>query len=105
MILKRESKIVLFFLLFICWSCQQNDIPLSDELISSNLSKKGKSDPEFLIGEWKIFEFAYTKDGGRIKTVDAFSSTNEVWREINILNYPSEFFTPSGYYEYVLFCH
>ena len=39
---------------------------LSDELISSNLSKDGEIDPELLIGEWDIIEFAYTADGNKI---------------------------------------
>jgi len=42
---------------------------LSDELISSNLSKDGEIDPELLIGEWDIIEFAYTADGKKISDV------------------------------------
>ena len=63
---------------------------LSDELISSNLSKDGKTDPELLIGEWDAIKFAYTADGNSISSVskisncavnirNSFSLTDDEW--------------------------
>ena len=60
-----------------CWSCQNKseaDLPLSDEIISSNLSESGKIDPELLIGEWDCIKFAYTADGNKISNVANISN-------------------------------
>ena len=46
-----------------------NPEPLSDEIISFNLSESGKIDPELLIGEWEAIKFAYTADGNKISDV------------------------------------
>ena len=60
------------------WSCQNRNEadlhePLSDELISFNLSESGNIDPELLIGEWDCVKFAYTADGKKISNVVAIS--------------------------------
>ena len=56
-------------LLFFCCMCKNNDEiqqtsnTLSDEQIATNLSKTGKIDPDLLVGNWGIKNFAYTVDG------------------------------------------
>ena len=54
------------------WSCQ--NYPLSDEQIAFNLSKKGKNNPELLVGEWDCMKFAYTEDGNKITNVKDISN-------------------------------
>ena len=62
----------------LCWSCQNSEDvllePLSDEMISSNLSENGKIDPKLIIGEWEIKSFAYTKDGRKISNKKSVSN-------------------------------
>ena len=54
------------------WSCQNDS--LSDEQIAFNLSKKGKNDPDLLVGEWDAISFAYTADGKKITDRTAISN-------------------------------
>ena len=60
-----------FFIILFCWSCNNDAVeqPLSDEQITLNLSENENNDPELLIGEWNIVEFAYTTDGKKILDV------------------------------------
>jgi len=64
------------------WSCQNRkdlpEEPLSDELISFNLSESGTIDPELLIGEWDAIKFAYTADGQKISDVVKIKSADLV---------------------------
>jgi len=62
------------------WSCQNRGEaepplpePLSNELISFNLSEIGETDPALLIGEWDAIAFAYTADGNKILNRTAIS--------------------------------
>ena len=60
------------------WSCQSKNEagqPLSDELITSNLSIDGSINPELLIGEWDCIKFAYTADGSKISGAVAISES------------------------------
>jgi len=47
-----------------------------NDLITSNLSKQGISDPTRLIGEWDFVTYAYTEDGGAISDVAAISKNS-----------------------------
>jgi len=68
--LQKIAVTMLFVVCSISWSCQSknevNDQPLSDELITLNLSENGKTDPSLLIGEWDAIKFAYTANGTKI---------------------------------------
>ena len=71
---ERLQKVAILTLcVVLSWSCQNRkdlpEEPLSDELISFNLSKSGTIDPELLIGEWDAIKFAYTADGQKISDV------------------------------------
>jgi len=77
---ERMQKGAVSILCIVCvlfvWSCQnksENNQPLSDEEISSNLSIDGEIDSEFLIGEWDVVNFAYTADGNKISHVKTIS--------------------------------
>ena len=86
---ERKQKGAVYALCIVClllsWSCQNRgepDLPkpLSDELISFNLSENGKTDPELLIGEWDAVAFAYTTDGNKISNRIAIPSQS-AWTE------------------------
>ena len=75
----KRQVFIFVFIGFLSWSCQNKgeaDLsePLSDELISINLSKNGKTDPELLIGEWDAIKFAYTADGTKFSHSKNISS-------------------------------
>ncbi len=83
------QKVVIVILCIVCtlfsFSCQNKseaDQPLSDEQISSNLSKMGEIDPGLLIGEWDLIAFAYTGDGNKISDVAAISKV-AAWVDVN----------------------
>jgi len=68
------SLISILSVITVC-SCQytnETSDPISD-MISLNLSKDGKIDPELLIGEWDCIMFAYTADGCNILNETALS--------------------------------
>ena len=81
-------KLVLFLVILGCCSCKMNEEKLTDEeeeegeeqlfpfdeIIASNLSKKGSNELEPLKGEWKFIKFAYTEDGYLISDVDSIDS-------------------------------
>ena len=74
------QKVAVVILSIVCtmltWSCQSKNEagqPLSDELITSNLSIDGSINPELLIGEWDCIKFAYTADGSKISGAVAIS--------------------------------
>ena len=48
------------------------------DLISSNLSRMGNTEPELLVGEWDCVKFAYTSNGNNILNVDVISTTGHV---------------------------
>ena len=71
--------------IILCWSCQftnEEDLPLaepvSDEMIASDLSENGETDPKLLIGEWDPIMFACTADGRKISNVAAIASNYAV---------------------------
>ena len=67
---------VLTLCVVFCWSCQNKTDqpePLSDEIISFNLSENGETNPELLVGEWDCVKFAYTADGKKISNAVAIS--------------------------------
>ena len=69
----------LMFLFYLsCGNKEANEQPLSDEQISFNLSKNGKTDPKLLIGEWDAVAFAYTANGHKIYEVVKIKSAHLV---------------------------
>jgi hypothetical protein len=75
--MRKQSKFILsMMIILLCWSCQNvmdSDQRVSDELISTNLSKDGECDPKLLIGEWDAIEFAYTTDGNKLSNRNVIS--------------------------------
>jgi len=83
-------KYVSFVFFLFCLSCGTN-IPENeaelicetlsgepDKVIACNLSKNGKYDPEFLIGEWVPIKFAHTDDGILFSDIADISANNKV---------------------------
>ena len=50
---------------------EEEVIMTPNDIIASNLSKKGSNDWELLIGNWRWKTFAYTKDGDTISELDS----------------------------------
>ena len=80
---KQKGAIVILCIawMFLFWSCRNKNEaddqlpePLSDELISLNLSENGVNATDLLIGEWEINSFAYTADGRKISKVTSISN-------------------------------
>jgi len=70
------TAIIFSVLVFV--SCNNIDNNMQDsltqEIIASNLSKKGDSNPELLIGGWDCVKFAYTADGKKFTHTRNISS-------------------------------
>ena len=74
--MKRSVLIIIpIFIILLCWSCKNDaeDQPLSDKLISFNLSENKDIDSKLLIGVWELINFSYTSDGKKIKNIAAIS--------------------------------
>ena len=91
-----------------CMSCnneQEEQIyeQLSDEEISFNLLKNGSNDPELLIGEWKVVEFAYTADGKKITNKISLKAVNEYSNLLFIEHRENENQISVGYSNYLFY--